>query len=341
MDRGRRKLTHRRPRRQDPRLAHEARWYKFPVVPGQTRQGDTAPSPSQDYDLAVYGDIGKAFQRLHRQRGPHAAGGRVRRRPRRALRREVPVVRPPGHGHPRRGPTPPSATFAPRVYAPRVYAPRVYAPRVYAPRVYAPRVYAPRVYAPNSYAPDLQADPGVPRCVPRQRRTRPCWWCRSTPAPGPRARRRPTVSTGNNQGYFYVRVQGHDDQAFDTAAPFHLGLEISGIHVLRRPQHLRRPLRARPHGSGDASTVIVTDTQSRPASRRRSRPSARRTSTRWTRWPRRSGRRRRRRQRISPRVAGAAGPGRRAHHDCPYADEPGRRARSRTSSTRYRGDARA
>ncbi len=55
-----------------------------------------------------------------------------------------------------------------------------------------------------------------------------------------------TVSTGNNQGYFYVRVQGHDDQAFDTATPFHLGLEISGIQDCVGLSTFRRPLRARP-----------------------------------------------------------------------------------------------
>ena len=109
--------------------------------------------------------------------------------------------------------------FAPRVYAPRIYAPRVYAPRVYAPRIYAPAVYAPRIYAPDSYVPDHRVrprrsatllggpEPDAARRVGQHRHRR-----------RDRSRRPPATPSG----FFYVRVQGHGDAAFDADTPFQL-----------------------------------------------------------------------------------------------------------------------
>ena len=86
------------------------------------------------------------------------------------------------------------------------------------PRVYAPRVYAPRVYAPNSYAPDLPADPAF-RDAFSAAQNQTLLVVSVNSGTGATGAETATVSTGNNQGYFYVRVQGHDDQAFDAATP--------------------------------------------------------------------------------------------------------------------------
>ena len=56
-----------------------------------------------------------------------------------------------------------------------------------------------------------------------------------------------------------MRVQGHDDQAFDAETPFHLGLEVDGIQEcvdLNDFSEIPMP----PATATGKSTVIVTDT---------------------------------------------------------------------------------
>ena len=114
---------------------------------------------------------------------------------------------------------PPSGQqFAPRVYAPRVYAPRVYAPRVYAPRVYAPRVYAPRVYAPGSYIPANVSDASLSDAFSAAQNQTLLAVSTNTGNVDEIV----SASTGNTDGVFYLRVQGHDDAAFDDNTPFQL-----------------------------------------------------------------------------------------------------------------------
>ena len=244
----------------------EARWYKFPVVPGQTATVDLT-NLSRDYDLALYGDIGAAFNRLltsddltqlaaaSASTAP-GSGTQVSSMPEEVT--DIPTT----------GDELSSAKFAPRVYAPRVYAPRVYAPRVYAPRVYAPRVYAPRVYAPNSYAPDLQADASFRDAFSASQDQALLVASVNTGSGTPE---RVTASTGNTQqaapgtpglapvGFFYVRVQGHDDKVFDAANEYHLALGISGIpDCVDLNTYATTP--TIPPTGGSPRTVIVTDT---------------------------------------------------------------------------------
>ena len=128
---------------------------------------------------------------------------------------QVPVIpRRTSDRSPPRRPRCPSATFAPRVYAPRVYAPRVYAPRVYAPRVYAPA----GLRAAGLRARLLHARPRRQRGVPRRvlRRPGPDAARRVRPTPA-HADETSSAPTGNTDGDFYVRVQGHDDKDFDAS----------------------------------------------------------------------------------------------------------------------------
>ena len=122
--------------------AGEARWFRFPVVPGRTSRSGLG-GLTKDYDVALYGDIQAAYDELS---GEASA-------PRPAARRATAVGDTQLPGYPvtvSTIPTPQtSQQFAPRIYAPRIYAPRIYAPRIYAPRIYAPRIYAPRIYAPE------------------------------------------------------------------------------------------------------------------------------------------------------------------------------------------------
>src|SRR5262249_38595738 len=108
--------------------------------------------------------------------------------------------------------------FAPRIYAPRIYAPRIYAPRIYAPRIYAPRIYAPRIYAPDSYNPGLAGDTSFSDAFSAAQDQTLLAVSSNT------GTQDETVSapTGNTSGFFYVRVQGHTDQASDPTHAFHL-----------------------------------------------------------------------------------------------------------------------
>ncbi|WP_151083239.1 hypothetical protein [Nocardioides cynanchi] len=236
----------------------EARWYRFPVVPGQQVTVNLGNLPA-DYDLALYGDIGAAFQRLGGSSditslaaasaaGAPGSGSQVPDYPTSVTKIASSTD------------TLPSTTFAPRVYAPRVYAPRVYAPRVYAPRVYAPRVYAPRVYAPDSFLPDLASDPSFAQAFTAAQDQTLLAVSANTSTDSETV----SASTGNTDGYFYVRVQGHTDQQSNKNVPFTLTRSTSGNAdcaglVDFSGQPLIPQLTA-DSSTTDPGTVVLTDT---------------------------------------------------------------------------------
>ena len=306
----------------------EARWYKFRVVPGQ----------QATVNLTSLRGLRPRPVRRHRQRLRPA---RQRRRPdparRRVSRRRARVGDPdPGlqrrrHHDPDDGTKPPVTTqFAPRIYAPRIYAPRIYAPRIYAPRIYAPRIYAPRIYAPDSFV----ARPRVQHLLPRRllRRAEP-------DAARDVRQHRPapetvSASTGNTDGYFYVRVQGHDDQVFDAGTPFSLTASTSpAARAARAPDLPDRRRRSGPRAT--RQHVILTDTNKLVLS---DGPQAQQTylacSGPWRRAPAESSSTSAtsaRVQALQDQVGDATRPARTPRTWWP--------ARSRASSTRYRGDA--
>ncbi len=245
--------------------AGEARWFKIPVVPGQQvtvnlsgagerDQLGNWPDLSRDYDLALYGDIATTFDRLTKGSdltqlaGAAAAGAPGDANPVPAFPSEVAKAA--------TIPTAlPSTTFAPRIYAPRIYAPRIYAPRIYAPRIYAPRIYAPRIYAPGVYSADFQVDPEFRDAfVGAQSQS-----LLAVSANTDHRAEALSAATGNTDGFFYVRVQGHDDQAFDTDNAFQLTYTVTGGEACKDllDYHASPSLGATGNGF---STVIVTDT---------------------------------------------------------------------------------
>ena len=227
--------------------AGEARWYRFDVDPGQDVDV-TLSGLTNDYDLALYGDIETAFDELvTEERRLPARVGCVRGGARGAV---------PGAQHdsvPTQIPTvanPPTTSqqYAPRVYAPRVYAPRVHAPRVHAPRVYAPRVYAPRVYAPGSYIPANITETSFSDAFSgAQNQTLVALSANigsNTEAVGDAGNVKLRVDNAGNpvSGSFYIRVQGHTDQAFGDT-PFQRCRQTGRRRVCgddgpaRRPRH--------------------------------------------------------------------------------------------------------
>ena len=213
--------------------AGEARWYKFPVVPGQ-QVSVTLKNLPADYDLALYGDIEKAFDALSTgddvaQLAAAAAAGAP------GSESQVPTYPTDVTTVPTSADNVPSTTFAPRIYAPRIYAPRIYAPRIYAPRIYAPRIYAPRIYAPDAYVPDLESNAAFRDAFTGAQNQTLLAMSTNTDTDQETV----TASTGNTDGFFYVRVQGHGDADFDPGSAFGLertttgGVQCDGLEELR------------------------------------------------------------------------------------------------------------
>ncbi len=231
----------------------EARWFRFPVVPGQRVNVDLSSLPA-DYDLALYGDIDAAFQRLGggsevTQLAAASAAGAP------GSQTQVPDYPTSVSKVPTSADTLPSTTFAPRIYAPRIYAPRIYAPRIYAPRIYAPRIYAPRIYAPDSYVPDLDSDPAFRDAFSAAQNQTLLAVSANTGTSAETV----SASTGNTEGYFYVRVQGHGDTVFDAARAFRLERTITGGEACVGLEDFSGTPTLAPTTS-HARAVIVTDT---------------------------------------------------------------------------------
>ncbi len=231
----------------------EARWFRFPVVPGQKVSVDLSSLPA-DYDLALYGDIEAAFERLGdgsevTQLAAASAAGAP------GSQTQVPEYPDSVTTVPTSADTLPSTQFAPRIYAPRIYAPRIYAPRIYAPRIYAPRIYAPRIYAPDAYVPDLESDPAFRDAFSAaQNQT-----LLAVSANTGTSNETVSASTGNTDGYFYVRVQGHGDSVFDATNTFRLDRSTSGGESCSGLQDFSGSPTLAPT-TASARAVIVTDT---------------------------------------------------------------------------------
>jgi hypothetical protein len=229
--------------------SNEARWYRFLVFPGQ-KVTVTMPDPPKDYDLALYGDIDSFFERLNSGEDIAQLAAATAGAP--SAETEVP-------DYPNavsQVPTTAAEAAGPQ-FAPRVYAPRVYAPRVYAPRVYAPRVYAPRVYAPDSYAPDLTSNEGFRNAFSSAQTLALRTVSVNT---GTQTEIVSAATGGTNGKYFYVRVQGHDDKAFDKSSPFHLDLAITGGANCANLPVIDDPTPSLPPTDATPTTLILTDT---------------------------------------------------------------------------------
>ena len=286
-----------------------------PLVPVPGRPRPDAPRSTlsglpADYDLALYGDIEAAFDQLITGADVTQLAGRVRRRRPGRARPRSRYVPDRGHRDPDLGRRRCRPRSSPRGSTPRGSTrPRIYAPRIYAPRIYAPRIYAPRIYAPDSYVPGPRRRPGLPRRLlgsaepDAARRVGQHRHRRSET----RLRRPPATPSG----YFYVRVQGHDDRRSTPTRPFQLDRRRRRRLRLRRPRatsgdhaHARRPPRRRRR---DGDRHRHQQARAAPSGT----PRARRLPGLAGRaWPPTHRRRRRRRARTRARVRRPAGPGR-------------------------------
>jgi hypothetical protein len=236
----------------------EARWFKFPVVPGQDVSvslkgllGDDA-LPA-DYDLALYGDVGAAFDQLvdgdpvAQLASTSAASG--------VTDTQVPQFPAETATIPTRENPPTGQQFAPHVYSPHVYSPHVYSPHVYSPHVYSPHVYSPRVFTPGSYIPANVSDSSLSDAFSAAQNQALLAASTNTGT----ADETVSASSGNTTGFFYVRVEGHGDADFDANEAFQLNLTSTGNPACTGLQTFPKDYADAP-ASPTQQTVIVTDT---------------------------------------------------------------------------------
>ena len=318
--------------RHDGRLPRGAGRGAVVQVPCRARPaGHRQPTSPADYDLALYGDIGSAFDQLAERRRPRPSSPPPRPRARPGAETQTRSTTPASPRSRRRSTKPPVTTqFAPRIYAPRIYAPRIYAPRIYAPRIYAPRIYAPRIYAPDSFVPDLESNTFFRDAFSAaQNQTLLAMSANTDLAP-----ETVSASTGNTDGYFYVRVQGATDEAFDAGTPFSLRLNRHRRRELPRALDLRHDADDR-HLAATRRAVIVTDTQQADDGRRLDGPAGLSRQARLAGDPHRGSRGRRPHlgracEALQDQVA--------THPTCPYATNLVARE-IQSIVDRYRGDA--
>ncbi|QIK66203.1 hypothetical protein G7072_07450 [Nocardioides sp. HDW12B] len=200
----------------------ESRWFRVPVIPGQTVSATLTGLP-KDYDLALYGDIGKALTNLTESPdltalAASATAGTA------GNGSQVPEF-PEGIVEGTMGPAlKPGPSFAPRAYAPRAYAPRAYAPRAYAPRAYAPRAYAPRAYAPATFDPGITSNADFQQAFS----TAQDQSLIAVSARSGRGGESVSARSGNTTGFYYLRVQGHGADDFSGTDAFTVSATRSG-----------------------------------------------------------------------------------------------------------------
>ena len=214
--------------------AGNSRWYRFAIQPGAEVAVDLSNLPA-DYDLALFTDIGQAFDELV---GDTDVDGLNRL----------------------------SAEYAPAVFSPAVFSPAVFSPAVFSPDAYAPAVFSPGgvqpggVLAGGVLAGGVQpggvlaggVQPGgvlARRCSAR-RCSRPAVFSPAVFCPAvfsaenyasAQARSLAGVSansgtadeaivanTWNETEWFYVRVTGRNG-AFDAERAFSLSVAVDGI----------------------------------------------------------------------------------------------------------------
>ena len=230
----------------------EARWYRFPVVPGQQATVELTGLANDD-DIALYGDISNAFDQLSSGTELTQLAASAQGAP--GSGTQIPGYPTAATHIPKSNVTP---QFAPHIYAPHIYAPHIYAPHIYAPHIYAPHIYAPHIYAPDAYDPSLSGSPAFSEAFSAAQDQTLLAVSTNTGSEDE------TVSapTGNTSGYFYVRVQGHTEQT--PAGSFHLHLDVTddaGTNCVNLTDDSDLPLGLTPSADqADPASVIVSDT---------------------------------------------------------------------------------
>ena len=243
----------------------KARWYKFDVTPGQRIQVGLSGLPA-DYDLAVFKDIGKAFEA---QLVPANAAALTKLSAEYAPSVFSPSVFSPSVFSPSvfspdaYSPSvfspsvfSPSvfspSVFSPSVFSPSVFSPSVFSPSVFSPSVFSPSVFSPSVFSPSVFSPSVFSPEEIAQAF-SSAQTRSIIGVSATPGTGDES---VVVNSWSNDGSFYVRVSGRGG-AFDTGSQFSVSVSKGATTCVGVTDTTLTPRTAAP-GAG-IRTVILTD----------------------------------------------------------------------------------
>ncbi|MCW2976635.1 MAG: hypothetical protein JWM06_1916, partial [Actinomycetia bacterium] len=184
------------------KLSGQARWYKVDVTPGGDLQVDLSNLPA-NYDLAVFSDIGQAFNRLTAPNDLQTVSAEFSGD---AFSPSVfsPSVFSPSVFSP--------SVFSPSVFSPSVFSPSVFSPSVFSPSVFSPSVFSPSVFSPSVFSPDPTAYQGA------QLRS-----LIGISANDGSASEHVFANIWNNTGSFYIRVNGRNG-TYDPSTQFTLNV---------------------------------------------------------------------------------------------------------------------
>ena len=243
-----------------------ARWYRFSIVPNQ-RITVTLSGVPDDYNLAVYRDIGSEFQSqlvpqdaddLHKLSAefapsvfspsvfsPSVFSPSVFSPDAYAPSVFSPSVFSPSVFSP--------SVFSPSVFSPSVFSPSVFSPSVFSPSVFSPSVFSPSVFSPSVFSPSVFSETELAQAF-SSAQSRSLIGVSAAPGTGNET---VVVNSWNNTGSFYVRVAGQGG-AFDPDQLFSLTVERSASSCTGVTDTAISD-RSDAADAGNYATVILTD----------------------------------------------------------------------------------
>ena len=215
----------------------QARWYRFAVQPESTVTV-RVPQPPANYDIALFSDIGKAFEAMYAE-GTGSVDNLTRLSVEFAGDAFSPSVFSPSVFSP--------SVFSPSVFSPTVFSPSVFSPSVFSPSVFSPSVFSPSVFSPSVFSPSVFSPSVFSPSVFSPSVFSPSVFSPSVFSPsvfskaysnaqlrtliGVSARQGTasediTTATWNNTGDYYVRVQGRNGAS--SHDPFEITASVTG-----------------------------------------------------------------------------------------------------------------
>ena len=230
-------------------LSGQAGWYKFNVTPGSTVQVDLSGLQA-NYDLAVFSDIGQAFNNLS---SPNALQTISAESGNDAFSPSVfspsvfsPSVFSPSVFSP--------SVFSPSVFSPSVFSPSVFSPSVFSPSVFSPSVFSPSVFSPSVFSPSVfSPDPAIYEGA----QTRSLI---AISANDGTASEHVFADVWNNTGSFYIRVNGRNG-TYDPGVKFTVNVQENSGECAGVVDDTSDDLNggAVPTGLGSPQTLILTN----------------------------------------------------------------------------------
>ena len=201
--------------------AGRARWYKFPITPGQRIEVKLTGLPA-DYDLAVFKDIAQTFAKQFSPGAAAKTADLLRLTAEYAPSTFSPSTFSPSTFSPDAyspstfSPSTFSpSTFSPSTFSPSTFSPSTFSPSTFSPSTFSPSTFSPSTFSPSTFSPSVYTATEIAQAFSTAQ-TRSVIGVAATAGTGDESL---VVNSWNSTGNFYVRVVGHGG-AFNTSTPF-------------------------------------------------------------------------------------------------------------------------